>query len=443
MRILHVTIGDPEQRQGGLNRYCLELMRAQEELKHIVGVIYPGNIGLCFNPRIVETGKHKYRINNALPVAITYGITDTEKYMKGVDDSNYVVFLKLFGPDIIHVHSIQGIHKEFFVAAKRMGIKIVFTTHDYFPICFKSTLFDSNKMYCDRCDMRKCAECNYGCGLSLSKQIFIQSSMYSAISKNKIVKSLKTKLLYGKKKAPEIAETKDVYIDKNKEKDYLKLHLYYSEILECFDIIHCNSEVSYEIYSKQVARNKCILLPILHEGLVKSRHTMKSNHFHIAFMGGTSEHKGYIYFEELLNHLNCEEIDNWHAYFYGSEFREQNTDKKSYVGFFKKEESESIWSNTDILIVPSQWPETFGFVVLEALCHGIPVVASSIVGSGGILQKIDENLIFKYNEMESLCNIVKKLLNKDYYETICNKINDSSFNISMKKHVNDLITKCY
>ncbi|MCA9262627.1 MAG: glycosyltransferase family 4 protein [Planctomycetales bacterium] len=41
---------------------------------------------------------------------------------------------------------------------------------------------------------------------------------------------------------------------------------------------------------------------------------------------------------------------------------------------------ESILAQTRILLVPSLWPETFGYVVPEAMLRGIPVIASNIGG---------------------------------------------------------------
>jgi glycosyltransferase involved in cell wall biosynthesis len=51
----------------------------------------------------------------------------------------------------------------------------------------------------------------------------------------------------------------------------------------------------------------------------------------------------------------------------------------------------TIYSRTRILLVPSLWDEAFGRVAVEAMCSGIPVIASArgnlpdTVGSGGIL----------------------------------------------------------
>jgi glycosyltransferase involved in cell wall biosynthesis len=38
-------------------------------------------------------------------------------------------------------------------------------------------------------------------------------------------------------------------------------------------------------------------------------------------------------------------------------------------------------AETDLLIVPSIWFETFGFIVAEALSYGVPVLCSDTVGA--------------------------------------------------------------
>lgn len=52
---------------------------------------------------------------------------------------------------------------------------------------------------------------------------------------------------------------------------------------------------------------------------------------------------------------------------------------------YSYDELKNIFDNTDILVAPSIWYETFGFTVLEALSYGIPVVISGNVGAKDIL----------------------------------------------------------
>ena len=49
------------------------------------------------------------------------------------------------------------------------------------------------------------------------------------------------------------------------------------------------------------------------------------------------------------------------------------------------DELENIFDETDVLVAPSIWYETFGFTVLEALSYGVPVIISGNVGAKDIL----------------------------------------------------------
>lgn len=57
-------------------------------------------------------------------------------------------------------------------------------------------------------------------------------------------------------------------------------------------------------------------------------------------------------------------------------------------------ELENIFKSIDLLIVPSLWKETFGFLVLEALSFGTHVMVSQNVGAKLLLDssRVFENL---------------------------------------------------
>lgn len=66
-----------------------------------------------------------------------------------------------------------------------------------------------------------------------------------------------------------------------------------------------------------------------------------------------------------------------------------------------QEDMRQVYGVTDILLVPSQYNETFGRVIVEAQVNGIPVVASKVagipytVGQGGILvEPIDNSQVY-------------------------------------------------
>ena len=72
------------------------------------------------------------------------------------------------------------------------------------------------------------------------------------------------------------------------------------------------------------------------------------------------------------------------------------------------EELQKIFQDTDVLIVPSIWYETFGYTVLEALSVGVPVILSGTVGARDILEEGAAIIIDDIN-CEKLYSVVRNL----------------------------------
>ena len=75
-------------------------------------------------------------------------------------------------------------------------------------------------------------------------------------------------------------------------------------------------------------------------------------------------------------------------------------------GRYSYDELEAIMDETDLLICPSVWYETFGYTVWAALSFGVPVLVSDTVGAKDIIPD-DCGKIF--TDKEDLKNIIKSL----------------------------------
>ncbi len=78
---------------------------------------------------------------------------------------------------------------------------------------------------------------------------------------------------------------------------------------------------------------------------------------------------------------------------------------------------EEIFDNTDLLIAPSQWYETFGFTVLEALSYGVPVMVTDSVGAKDIVCNISPELVLSGDKFGlkklDLRSINRKIMNSE------------------------------
>ena len=84
-----------------------------------------------------------------------------------------------------------------------------------------------------------------------------------------------------------------------------------------------------------------------------------------------------------MKSLNKKGINNIYLNIYGTnkKSKELNFLNIKFNGFYNYSMLNEIFSNTDLLIVPSLCFETYGFVTLEALSYGVPVLVTETVGS--------------------------------------------------------------
>ena len=195
MRILHYFLGFPPYRTGGLTKYAFDLMRAQVDDAHTVMAFWPGEIRkIGAPPKIKErksvNGIINYELINPLPVPLDEGIHDFEAYMNPCDEQVYYLFFQKVKPDVIHIHTLMGMHREFISAANQMKIRTVMTSHDYFGFCPKVNLYRYGECCDDDHECRDCIQCNLA-PLSLKKIQLMQSPVYRALKNTTIVKSLR------------------------------------------------------------------------------------------------------------------------------------------------------------------------------------------------------------------------------------------------------------
>ena len=153
MRILHYFLGFPPYRTGGLTKYAYDLMCAQVDKGDEVSALWPGKMEIVkHDPKIAKQeaihGIHNYELVNPLPVPLDEGIRETDAFTEACDIKVYIEFLEKINPEVIHIHTLMGLHREFIRAAKALKIRMLFTSHDYFGLCPKVTLYKENEA-CD------------------------------------------------------------------------------------------------------------------------------------------------------------------------------------------------------------------------------------------------------------------------------------------------------
>lgn len=189
-------------------------------------------------------------------------------------------------------------------------------------------------------------------------------------------------------------------------KKRFKLYRYYLEMYHFVDKFHFNSTVSSNYVKKFLPKSAGEILPITHANLIDQRDSKilkKHDLLRIGYVGPYDHKKGFFRLLEISKCLNGISIDFYGDIANNECFNQQNIRNH---GIISADKLKKAYRKMDILVVPSLWHETFGFVVLEALLQGTPCLVSENVGAKDLVPNNcifhdDSELIFKLNDLKN------------------------------------------
>lgn len=404
MRVLHVSLGLPPLRTGGLTRYCTELMDAQADFGYEVALLYPGRF-LPGQTRIkskIIGSVTTFEVINPLPVPLTYGVAEPNGFMSSCDNPiAYESCIEKYAPDVIHIHSFQGIHKEFFDVAKSLDIPMLFTTHDYFPVCPRCTLVNCRGESCSGPSALRCAECCNGHGMTFGKSRVMQSGLYSCLKQSQIVR------VFGSRVKGEMSASDDsvcVSVPAAEQAEAYKDYLDYNRaVFDDVDVVLSNSLMTERIYLRYFPDARYRLIPVTHAGLNSTHESRdpsdRSVPVKMAYFGGVKNYKGFETLCDAVRILHSSGI-KFELDLYGDDYPTlKDIPEVHGCGRVAPESVRGILRAHDVVVVPSIYHETCGFVVLEALCEHIPVVCSDAVGASEL---VSDGFVFKAGNASDL-----------------------------------------
>lgn len=450
MRILHYIFGMPPLRGGGAIRYAMDLASEQAKLGNDTALIYAGEISKKTEKVRIKRNRdylnvQVFEILNPLPVPLVTGIKNPEPFMKKADKKIYDQFLEQENIEILHIHSLMGLHKEFLEAAKDRKIKILFTTHDYFGICPKTNLLYKGKI-CEDCQWIHCGEC---CAEAEDVETLIQrqSHWFQFFIKYNYLVKLKHFLwsLRKNSQADQVGEKdKERNIcavnqnDSYKMESYDKLRTYYRAEFELIDLVLYNSSVAKEQYEKRIKPNSSLIIGGMHKNIHDNRQLKEyGTEVRFAYLGYPTDYKGYYLLIEVLDKLD----EKYHSQFVLNTYFEKEPKNRGYLrnyGPFSYEDLEKVYHNMDILIVPSLWAETYGLVALEALSYGVPVIMTCNVGASDLIKEHEGISFVIQPEAQELKETLEKIMTDrtvlaELNRTICRVSLDFNYQTYVKQ----------
>ena len=258
---------------------------------------------------------------------------------------------RAFRPDVCHSHAIQMIGCGFFEEFVSDGIKLAVTVHDCWWICERQFMINSDGLYCNQwsIDEAQCRHC---------------TSDYSGMHK------------------------RNAYL--REQLQQVDLLLFPSEFHKRLHLANgFREEVS------QVNKNG-VTMPL--ENYLRDRTEQKNRRKELVFgfVGGPGFIKGADQVIEALNGLERTDytlrvVDA--AANVGGSWRNHRywtiPGNLEFVPPYSQETMDSFFASIDILLFPSQWKESFGLTVREALVRDVWVIATD---AGGVAEDLEDGI---------------------------------------------------
>lgn len=157
--------------------------------------------------------------------------------------------------------------------------------------------------------------------------------------------------------------------------------------------------------------------------IIKAAQQLNNKNLFLLFVGS-----GELY-NEIIN--NCNVVFNNGKIVSPINKNEVNA---SIVGFLNQTEIPKAYAVSDCLILPSNFNETWGLVVNEAMACGIPAIVSNQCGSAEDLAlPINENLVFECGKVQSIAASMDYIINNKLDEiTILKHISYYSYQSTLE-----------
>lgn len=267
-------------------------------------------------------------------------------------------------PDLVHTHNIGGFSAAIWSEAKKMGLPLVHTIHDYYLMCPRTLMFKHDK----NCS-KPCLNCRLFSGFK-KKLSFLVDHVVGvsdfALQRHchyNYFANAKKSVIYNPVSIPSLESDTSLDLDSNIENKWRPKGKIAFGFIGRLDKVK-GVELLLSEYSK-ICNNNARL-----------------------FIAGTGKMAYVSYLRDTFKHPNI-----------------------TFLGFT---DPDQFYRAIDILVVPSLWNEPLPLVVLEALSHSIPVVAAR---RGGIPEEIEDGksgFLFEPSKPYELTKILTTFIERPF-----------------------------
>jgi glycosyltransferase involved in cell wall biosynthesis len=359
-----------------------------------------------------------------------------------------------FEPDVVHVHHFAFWGVELFELLKRHGARVIFTMHEFIPICHRQgQMLKTNGRLCATSSPAECSACfpNHTPG-----QFFLREKVFKAFMAHVDHFISPSKFLADRFVAWGLPADKVSAIENPLARDVLATAATLRARARDAALPARAPEVGDESSRRESTRSERVLEPELAGaaggrgfgerrggggaaeppddlrriigrreadggGMVRYRPRQPTQRTRIGFFGQVNPYKGIDVLLEAIGLLEDEDRLRLSVGLHGANldmqepwFREKIErlmepvrDVVSFRGPYQNDRVLDLMAQYDWIIVPSIWWENSPVVIQEALAIGKPVLCSRI---GGMAEKVDDGVTGAYFEAGSPSDLAMKLM---------------------------------
>lgn len=388
LKILEVVHNFPPFSFAGTELYTLNLSKELQKLGHEVTILYPTILKdkepHCFEPSVYK-GLNVVQFNvydkNAPTRSDFYNTAYDEPFQNYLSSQDF---------DLVHFQHFYGLSANWISIAKSLGLAVFLKIDDMFLYCQQIHLMENGKTCCSGPEsIDKCLQCMFP--------------------------------------AKEFAPPEEIA----KVYQYLAFRrAYLKKIFQKIDFVHSPSHF---------LKNTCIQNGFINEEFhviptgispfevkQKKKSSDKEGKICVGFLGHIDERKRITDFLKAIEIYQTKlqisnQPSNLNFLIYGKHYNDefyqellsslkQLKDTK-YQGSFEPEDRPNIFSEINILILPSIG-ENYPFILREALYAQIPVIATEIAGVPEIVDDKKNGFLYPPGDVEALASILIKVSKK-------------------------------
>jgi len=415
VRILHVIHTFPPYSEAGSENYTKALAQALRRLDHEVAVCHRIADATQGEYRLTEDeydGLPVYRINN------TFRLCDRfEKTYRNTDiDARFGTVLDRFRPDVVHFHHLTCLSTSCVVEAKRRGLPVLMTLHDYWLICQRGQFLkrDDSLSLCGEQEDHECVRC-WAPQLGLSGNETANRTIGRKSALREVFQRFQRRFF-----SPAVQSEEHALASVRARMTHVR------EICAAVDLFLSPSQFLREQFlAFGIAANKILFSPYGHQTASFSRRARPlpaaRRPVRFAFIGTIIPPKGVHVLIEAFRAIpdsaaqltiHGGEVSYEGFPDYGKALRESAAGCAhiTFAGAYHQTEVSRILQEADVLIVPSIWYENAPLTIQEAFLARIPIITSNLGGMRELVRDGENGLLFRPRDARDLREKIQMMI---------------------------------